>query len=587
MAVVTEPTDALTREARKEAAKAITDPRERANRLARAIIQGLLMAALGIALFLHFFNARFSGLTNWEAIDAAQVGLNFAKGRGLVTSVVYPLAIALKHPDTGRADIRQCPLYPMFLSFFFRAKVAGDETVAMANGVLHLFTAWMLYLLIKLLYDKATGLVAVIAYLFSLEAIGQALTGTGASLGGLLLLVSLLCWAQTVSEAQHGNAVSIPLARRPLSNPWLWLVASGLSLGLLYLSGQFAIATIGAIAWFTAISQRPNHKFAIAVLLALFILTLCPWLIRNYRTLHTFGLPLKQYELVMHTRSFPGHSILWTMPDPLPHPVTFVLSHPKQMLIKFANGLTGLYRAIPDLVSPYLWPFLALGYFLVLQTDLQRRTWRLVALAVLLQALTICFYDVTNVSPLHVFIPVAYGLAVAAAVQFVRQFVSPARARIALVTGVAALVVFPYVTSTALGGKVPASPSATNLGILANAVHSKDMIASDIAWDVAWYAERKTLLLPRDAPEFKRLVDAGYKPAYVYLSRSLIGARRYGLGREVWVAMLTGRLNPARIGLGLPLPMPNGELLIELPFAQYRVSERLKKAAERAKGENR
>lgn len=584
MAVATEPTR-TTAAARAERRERVLDPRERANRLARAISLGLLVAALGIGLFLHFYNARFSGLNDSGAIDAAQTGLNFAKGRGLVTSVVYPLALALKHPDTERADIRQGPLYAMFLSLFFRAKVAGDETVAMANGLLHLLAAWLLYGLIKVLYDKPAALLAAIAYLFSLEAIGQALTGTGASLGALLLIASLLCWAQTAGRAQQADAVSGLSAERLLSNPLVWLVASGFLLGLLYLTGQFGLLAIVALAWCVAASRQRQRKVALGIMLGLFILTVSPWLIRNYRTLHTLGLPLKHYELVMHTRAFPGQSILWTMPEQLPHPVKFVFSHPKQMLIKAANGLTGLYRAIPEIVSPYLWPFLALGYFLVVQTDLQRRVWRFLALAVLLQGATICLYDVTRLSGIQVFIPLAYGLAVAAAVQFVRQYVPPARARAALVVGVAALVVFPYASSTLLGGKVPASQSLHNLGLLANAVHTKDMIASDIAWDVAWYTERRAMLLPRDAPEFKRLVDMGYKPAYVYLSRNLTGPRRYGVGHEVWVAMLTGRLDPARIGLGLPLPMPNGELLIELPFAQQKVSERLRQAAEKAKAE--
>ncbi len=585
MAVATEPRRRVEAAAVATAAEEVLDPRERANRLARAITQGLLVAALGIALFLHFYNARFTGLNNWEAIDAAQVGLNFAKGRGLKTSVVYPLALALRTPDTKRADIRQGPLYPLLLSLFFRAKIAGDETVAMANGLLHLLTAWLLYLLVKALYDKATALIATIAYLFSLEAIGQALTGNGVTLGALVVLASLLCWAQTVGKTRPENAVSGRLATRMLASPLLWLMASGILLGIMYLTGEFSLLTIGALGWFVATSRALDRKKSAAILAGLFILTISPWLIRNYRTLHTFGLPLKQYELVMHTRTFPGHSILWSMPDNLPHPIKFVLTHPKQMLIKVFNGLTGLYRAIPAMVSPYLWPFLGLGYFLVVQTEFQRRVWKFLAAGVLLQALTLCFYDVTDLTSVYVFIPLACGLAVAAAVQFVRQYVPPARARLALVAGIAALVIFPYATSATLGGKVPASPSLHNLGLLANAVHPKDMIASDIAWDVAWYAERKAMLLPRDAPEFKRLVDMGYRPAYVYLSRNLIGSRRYGLGRPVWVAMLRGQLNPARIGLGLPLPMPNGELLIELPFAKYKLSERLKQALEQQKAE--
>jgi len=472
------------------------------------------------------------------------------------------------------------------LAFFFRARVAGDETVAMANGLLYLLSAWLLYGLLKLVYDKPTALIAVIAYLFSLEAIGQALTADGATLGALVMLASLLCWAHMASKtkAHKAGAVSGITNAGLLASPWPWLVASSIFLGLMYLSGEFSLLTIGAIGWLLAASFATGRRKSAAILIpVVFVLVISPWLIRNYRALGTFGLPLKQYELLMHTKTFPGQSILWSMPDNLPNPVAFVLTHPKQILLKVVNALTGLYRAIPGLLSPYLWPFLLLGYFLVVQTDLQRRLWKFFGLAIILQAATLCFYDITNLGCLSVFIPLAYGLAAAAAVQFIRQYVPPARARVALIAGVAALLVFPYLTSTLLGGKVPASPSIHNLGLLANTVHPKDLIASDIAWDVAWYAERKALLLPRDAPEFRKLIEAGYKPAYVYLSRNLVGSRRYGLGRPVWLAMLTGRLNPAKVGLGLPLPMPKGELLIELPFAKYKVSDRLKEAFQKAK----
>ena len=62
------------------------------------------------------------------------------------------------------------------------------------------------------------------------------------------------------------------------------------------------------------------------------------------------------------------------------------------------------------------------------------------------------------------------------------------------------------------------------------------------------------------------------------------GLRRYGRQPQVWADLLRGRRKPQDLGLGLPLPMPGGELLIELPGAKHKISDKLREAGKLPSG---
>ncbi len=560
------------------------DPRERANRAARAGIKAVLLAGLGIALYLHVHNARFGGLNDWRAIDAAQVASNLARGRGLTTSVTYPLALRLQRPDTHGADIRQNPLYPMVLSAFIKLRGASDETVAMANGALFLLCALALYLLVSALYDGVTALFATLAYLLSMEALGQALTCAGTCLGALLLLIALMCVLRLTGGAGDPRAEEADQAQPRASGSLAWAVAAGAIFGLAYLAGGLSILVVLGLALLSARAVQGRPRLAVlAVILAAFAATCAPWAARNYRALHSLGLPLKEYELVMHTHSFPGQSILWSAPEPIPNPLMFVVTHPKQVAGKVARGLTSAYRAIPGVVSVYLWPFLALGFFLTAQTAAQGLAWRFLGLGVVLAAANLCLADVTDQSGLLVFQPIATAVAVGATVQFIRTRLPGPGMRTGVAAVLCAVLIFPYAASTLLAPRIPSSFDVHQLGLLGRAIDPGDLVATDLAWDYSWYTGRNSLLLPGTQDEFKRILAAGLRPGYVYLSSNVSASPQYGMGRPEWVAIARRQVNPARIGMGIPLPMPNGELLIELPFAQRKLSEQLRRAAEAAK----
>ena len=56
----------------------------------------------------------------------------------------------------------------------------------MFNGLAFLLTGWVLYAIARRLWEKTTGVVVVILYFVSVEALGNVLTASGASLTGLL-----------------------------------------------------------------------------------------------------------------------------------------------------------------------------------------------------------------------------------------------------------------------------------------------------------------------------------------------------------------------------------------------------------------
>jgi len=183
---------------RSHQARARARPRdltERLNVFAKAVGLGVLIALVGIGAFGRFYSIRFNGLASADAMDAGQIAEQLRYGRGLSTRVIRPLALSYAGvtEDGVMPEMLSAPLYPLLLSWLFKVRGGGDASVVIFNGLAFLLTGWVLYAIARRLWDKTTGLVVVILYFVSVEALGNVLTASGASLTGLL--IALAIWA--------------------------------------------------------------------------------------------------------------------------------------------------------------------------------------------------------------------------------------------------------------------------------------------------------------------------------------------------------------------------------------------------------
>jgi 4-amino-4-deoxy-L-arabinose transferase-like glycosyltransferase len=534
----------------------------------------ILLALLGSAVFLHLHARRFGSLLDVEAVDNAQVGLNLLRHRKLVTDVIYPTALA--HGDTAGRDVRVGPLYPIVLAGMFAVRGASDNTVAMCNGMLHLLCAWALYLLMSQVGGKRVALFAVVAYLLSMEAVGQALTATPVTTAGLLVTLGLLMAVRMLltGERPEQSSTQRPASKlRALSqSPLLWAAALGLALGLAYLTGVVAIYALAAVALVAVCAlPRARRLTALVTVAAAMLIVIVPWLAYN---VHAVGKPvpiLRQATLLMHTEGYPGFSAIWST-ERLPNPIGFAVTHPGQMLVKLVKGMTVLYRQVPQVVNPFLFPFLLWGaLFAGKGSGQERLAWRLLVAALVAQIAAACLTDF-DATAMNVVAAPATGLAVGALLLVVWDRVPKRGHRWAIGLAMAALLVFPYLSSVSLGTQTATASSEALGGIRSLSANIPGCrIASDAAWQVAWYGESRALLLPQD-PDGLAALDA-YEdglgdPDLIYVSRDLVPMRGV---LDPWNAALRRAPHAerwtARLGAQWPdlLTLPNNEYLLMKP----------------------
>ncbi len=546
-----------SRHARNRAPVRPRDLTERLNVFAKAIAVGVLIALLGIGTFGRFYTARFNGLVSTTAMEVGDIAQQLRSGRGLSTQVIRPLALAYGQPNEEGVmpEMLHAPLYPYLLSWLFRARGAGDASVAIFNGLMFLLTGWLIYAIARALWDKTVALLVVAVYFVSVEAIGQALSASGATLAGLLLTVAI--WAalryRLSGHARHGSDETTA------GRGWLiWSAIVGGAFGLTYLAGLSSLLLIAPLVVLAAPPGRGRWR-QIAIMVIAVLVVMLPWAVRNILVSGSLLPPLAKYVLLTHTQTYPGGSVFQQMPGEVPSPIAFVLTHPWEMVKKFANGLTVLYRGGPNMLSPYLFPFFILGAFLFGHNTLKRSLWRVVIVMLMLQVLSICLHDLA-LDGLGILLPVAICLAVGSLVEALRRTEASRLFQVAVAAAIFGLVVFPTVSSMVLGGKMPGNPSLASLGLLRDRLAEDAVIASDNPAAVAWYAYKKAVLLPATPSELDSLEQRGIKLHYVYFTHAISrGAIPKGL--KPWHELLSNK--EAAKYLGEFSPLPQGELLFE------------------------
>ncbi|MGC9320435.1 MAG: ArnT family glycosyltransferase, partial [Armatimonadota bacterium] len=248
-AVDTSTSDETRARSRRGTTRAEGPPRdltERMNLYAKSIAIGVLIALIGVGAFGRFYSARFNGLVSTQAMEVADIAQQLRFNRGFSTRVVRPLALSYATPDADGTvpETRHQPLYPLLVSLLFRVRGGGDASMAMFNGLMLLLTGWVIYAIGRMAWDKPVGLLATAIYFVSIDAIGQALTATSASLAGLLVTVAIWAALRNRMSAKEEDETQDAGARGSL----MWCAVLGGAFGLAWLSGSTAAMLIIPLA---------------------------------------------------------------------------------------------------------------------------------------------------------------------------------------------------------------------------------------------------------------------------------------------------------------------------------------------------
>ena len=538
------------------------------------IIRGAMFAVLIIALTLLYLFVQFRGFSTSTAMDQAQIARNIASGKGFTTQYIRPLAIwqlenaGKEIPKDNFPDFYQAPLGPLVNALPLSLVKSswkmtpvdmvyiGDRAIAGFSIFCFLLSVAVWYFVGARLFDGKLALVACAIILltdmmwqFSLSGLPQML---------MLLLFSGAIWL-TVFAMQKQDQMVVMLGA---------LFGAGLLFGLMTLAHGLALWIF--IGWlvFSLVYFQPRGLAALVAVAALLMVTL-PWMVRNYSVC---GNPLGLSAYAALAAGSPEEGFLRSL-DAAPGVGGSAL---------FSKMKAGVSGQLEGLFS-YLGMSLAAGaFFLALLHPFRSSVVSMLRWAVVLMwvgaVAGMGIFGVSGVissNQLHVlFIPlfVLYGLAFLL-VLWSRWELGYPLLRMIFLSAVVFLCSAPLLaTIFSRGGSPIQWPPYIPpfIAILGDWYGEKEILVSDMPWAVAWYAQRKTVLLPEGVRAFNRLNDyrvLGEPLAGLYLT-PITGNQRlfsdiYKGAYKEWALLIT---RPPRVdGFALPfytaLPI-DGETII-------------------------
>jgi len=475
------------------------------------VVRGGMFAFLIIALTLLYLFVQFRGFSTVTAMDQAQIARNIASGKGLSTKFIRPLAIwqlekaGKEIPADQFPDFYQAPLNPIVNALpMLLVKsawtmtptdlvYAGDKIIATFSILFFLLSVGVWYFVGARLFDSKLSLIGCAIILltdmmwqFSLSGLPQML---------MLFLFSGVAWLTVNAMQKHDRLVTVLVS----------LFGAGLLFGFMILA--HALAAWIFLGWlvFAVVYFSPRGIAAMAALAAVLMVTL-PWTVRNYSVCgNPFGLSI--YAAI--TSDNPEDGYLRSLDDAPPISGAVLMA-------KIKSGVAEQIRSLFGYLGMNL---VAGAFFLALLHPFRSPAVSLFRWCVLLMwigaVIGMGAFGVGGVissNQLHVLLLplfIFYGLAFIM-VLWSRWELSYPLIRVIFLSFVVLLCASPMLAAllSNKGAVIQWPPYVPPfIGILGEWFGEKEIIASDMPWAVAWYANRKSVLLPESVRAFNRLND--------------------------------------------------------------------------------
>ncbi len=482
----------------------------------RTFILQIGFVALVLGLVAMYLFLQFRGLGTETAMDQAQIGRNLATGRGFTTQYIRPMAMwqFLTHadqlPSGGFPDTYNAPLMPLINAMLLwpvrhhlQAGMTdviflGDRILAAAGMACFLLSLLVLFFLARSLFDRRIAwlgtllaLLTDILWQFSLSGLSQMF---------LLLCFSLVLWCTHAAMMAQVSGRTLRVM--------LLLAASAFLFGLMALAHFIALWLFVGYLIFVCIYFTPRVINALMVLLIVTAMV-TPWLVRNHQlTGNPLGLGI--YNALAGTLG-PEYVFMGSLePD---------MSAIGAVKAKVRRGLTAQLEE----VFAYLgYNVAAAAFFLSLLHVFRRReTSMLRWLVVMMWVFAVLGMSVFNPegpvssNQIHVlFLPffIFYGLAFLL-VLWNRLEIDIPQFRQAFIALIILLTALPLLLKA-----VSPPPLKVNwppyvppfIAAVGQWMDPNEILCSDMPWAMAWYADRRTLLLPVTIRQFNIIHDYKY-----------------------------------------------------------------------------
>jgi 4-amino-4-deoxy-L-arabinose transferase-like glycosyltransferase len=412
---------------------------------------------------------------------------NIYEGKGFSTSVLRPLHFlsfkTLPHPEVTRP-----PVYPYLIALSYWLFGVNDFSVVMLNGLFYV-------------------ILIVATFLFSVEfskSKSKALmTAACIALSGIFLKIGIL-GSSDIVYAAFVTLFFYVYAKYPEKS-----FVHGLLLGLLYLTRMNTVFLILAIVLvdFSFFNRRDWKRLAFFVIGMLLVAS--PGFIRSFVMLDP-SIPSVN-TAVLFTRSFPGFSY-WTRLDSI-SAWDFIKMHPEEFFEKLAQKFFYLIKDFQNTFGIVFLALVVIGLLIPAKNELHKRLKKIILVTALLQTLVIVSV-VNSEARYYIFLmPIIISFVFTSINSLGRKYLNWL---------VPSLILLSVVLSSINYWK---SPKQLNHYILLGqavkaATQNNAVIASDIAWEITWYADRKTVWLPYDLETMNK-ISMAVPIDYVFLSINL------------------------------------------------------------------
>ena len=515
------------------------------------LIRGVVVAVVILGVALIYLGWRFRGFVIPEAMDQAQVAREVSRGHGWSTRLIRPLALwqlennKLPLPKEQFPDTFNAPLPPLVNSLAI--KLAGDkmdfkphEYIAVSERMIvvlsmlcFLASIGVEYLLLRRLFDARLAFWASSATLVSDLCWQYTLTGLPQMLMLLIfngVLYALLRALQVHRALEADNPTgATPVVRSPregqrpevatTARAMLWMGVAGVLFGLLALSHAVTIWLFLGTLIYAAVHFRRRGPVVLILLLA-FAVVYAPWMVRNYRVSGSvFG--LANYEVY---NGIAGSTTqrMRNVDSALTEDVAPYFFRPKiqhnireqlagisgslgsnVIAVAFFLGLVHVFRR-PE-VNSFRWVVLLMWVFAVFG----------MALAGPPDNEPSPVIGANQIGVLFLPVMLGFGLAYVLVLFSRRDTADNLAARLIFYVALFVVSALPL-GFTLLPSNVPPFqfPPYFQPGInrLAAWTAPREVIASDMPWAVAWYADRDSLWIPNKLKDLTGLADNAKLP---------------------------------------------------------------------------
>ncbi len=280
-------------------------------------VRGLIVVLAILVAVGIYAGLRFRGLTDGEAMEQAQLGRNFAEGRGFVTLCRRPLDLWYlerndKEHQGEQPDIRHAPAYPFALSLGLRIanpsyKVSPDSDIFPAERkvivpvcvIFYAAAGLMVFLLALKLFDVRVAVVSLLAFALSKTAMDQCISGMPDSLTTFLVTAAFYFACLCNSARARGCTFA----------KWgVYLLVASLVTGLAFLSDYRALVILPGVVLCVVAAFDRLHWLAGLFVVLIAGAVVFPWLMRNQEVSGGY-LGLAPYSALEGTYRFPGDTL--------------------------------------------------------------------------------------------------------------------------------------------------------------------------------------------------------------------------------------------------------------------------------------